>query len=57
MNKSIIWKKNDNLKNKKEIEKEKFYGLYIDDEAINYHKSFSEYSETSLHILKNYSKK
>lgn len=57
MNKSIIWKKNDNLKNKKEIEKEKFYGLYIDDEAINYHKNFSEYSETSLHILKNYSKK
>lgn len=57
MNKSIIWKKNDNLKDKKEIEKEKFYGLYIDDEAINYHKSFSEYSETSLHILKNYSKK
>ena len=57
MNKSIIWKENDNLKDKKEIEKEKFYGLYIDDEAINYHKSFSEYSETSLHILKNYSKK
>ena len=53
MNKSIIWKENDNLKDKKEIEKEKFYGLYIDDEAINYHKSFSEYSETSLHILKN----
>ena len=53
MNKSIIWKKNDNLKDKKEIEKEKFYGLYIDDQAINYHKSFSEYSETLLKKSRN----
>lgn len=57
MDKSIIWKENGNLKNKEEIRKENFYGIYSDDEAINYHKSFKEYSETKLYCLKNYSKK
>lgn len=57
MDKTIMWKENTNLKNKKEIKNEDFYGIYIDDEAINYHKSFAEYSETKLHCLKNYSKK
>ena len=57
MDKSIIWKVNSNLKDKKEIRNESFYGIYSDDEAINYHKSFKEYSETKLYCLKNYSKK
>ena len=57
MNKYIIWKVNSNLKDKKEIRNESFYGIYSDDEAINYHKSFKEYSETKLYCLKNYSKK
>ena len=42
MDKTIMWKENTNLKNKKEIKNEDFYGIYIDDEAINYHKSFAE---------------
>lgn len=57
MDKSIMWKENTNLKDKKEIRNEKFYGIYSDDEAINYHKSFKEYSETKLYDLKNYSEK
>ena len=57
MDRSIIWKVNSNLKDKKEIRNESFYGIYSDDEAINYHKSFKEYSETKLYCLKNYSKK
>lgn len=56
MDKDILWEVNINSEPKENIVNETFAKIYMEKDAMNFHKSFEEYKETPLWSLKCYAK-
>jgi diaminopropionate ammonia-lyase len=56
MDKDILWEVNINSEPKENIVNETFAKIYMEKDAMNFHKSFEEYKETPLWCLKCYAK-
>lgn len=54
MDKGILWEINIDSEPKENIVTEAFAKIYMEDDAMDFHRSFEEYRETPLYNLKNY---
>lgn len=56
MKKDLLWEVNINSEPKENIVNESFAKIYMEDDSMNFHKSFQQYKETPLWNLKCYAK-
>lgn len=56
MEKNLLWEINISSEPKENIVTETFAKTYMEEDSINFHRSFDQYGETPLYQLKNYAK-